>query len=131
MRQPGGAAAAGQAQLGNIFGKFRENSPDFGDIGRLDIEARSAEKRAAMMADAEVEQSRITAEAQLKAMEAQADAAEGAASSSGWGKAIGAVASIGGALLSDKSTKNNIEDIEGALATLRGLKPVSFYYNEE
>ena len=39
--------------------------------------------------------------------------------------------SIGGALLSDESTKNTIEPLENALATLRQLKPVSFYYNEE
>ena len=42
-----------------------------------------------------------------------------------------AIGSIGGALLSDETTKNNVERIENALATLRDLKPVTFYYNEE
>ena len=48
------------------------------------------------------------------------------------GSALGALGSIGGALImSDESTKHNIEPLEDALATLRNLKPVTFYYNEE
>jgi len=132
----GGAGAAGQAQLGAIFQKYRENSPDYGDIGRLDIEARGAEKRAAMTADANVAQQNIMSDAQIEAAQTQADAAKDAAEKqsddSMFGSVLGAVGSIGGALLmSDESTKNSIEEIEGALAILRGLKPVTFHYNEE
>ena len=49
------------------------------------------------------------------------------------GSALGAIGSIGGALigLSDESTKHTVEKIEDALATLRELKPVTFYYKEE
>ena len=49
------------------------------------------------------------------------------------GSALGAIGSIGGALigLSDESTKHTVEKIEDALATLRNLKPVTFYYKEE
>ena len=35
------------------------------------------------------------------------------------------------ALLSDERAKNTIENIEDALSTLRQLRPVTFYYNEE
>ena len=48
-----------------------------------------------------------------------------------FGSALGAVASIGTALLSDESTKNDIQPLENALETLRNLRPVTFYYNEE
>ena len=49
------------------------------------------------------------------------------------GSALGAIGSIGGALigLSDETTKDNVEAIEDALATLRQLKPVTFNYKEE
>ena len=47
------------------------------------------------------------------------------------GSGIGAIASIGIGLLSDERTKNTIETLDEALATLRQLKPVTFYYNEE
>ncbi len=33
--------------------------------------------------------------------------------------------------MSDSTTKHDIEPLEDALTTLRNLKPVTFYYNEE
>ena len=50
-----------------------------------------------------------------------------------FGGAMKGLFSIGTAALmaSDESIKNNIESIDDALSVLRGLKPVSFYYNEE
>ena len=49
------------------------------------------------------------------------------------GSALGAIGSIGGALigLSDETTKSNVERIDDALAKLRNLKPVTFHYKEE
>ena len=38
---------------------------------------------------------------------------------------------IAAATLSDERTKNTINQIEDALGTLRKLKPVTYYYNEE
>ena len=38
---------------------------------------------------------------------------------------------LGMAFMSDETTKNTIEALEDGLSTLRKLKPVSFYYNEE
>ena len=65
--------------------------------------------------------------------EAQEEAAKAQAQGSMMGSAMGAIGSIGGALigLSDESTKHTVEKIEDALATLRNLKPVTFYYKEE
>jgi predicted nucleic acid-binding protein len=64
--------------------------------------------------------------------EAQEEAAKAQASGSMMGSALGAIGSIGGALLmSDESTKHTVERIEDALATLRDLKPVTFYYKEK
>ena len=62
---------------------------------------------------------------------AQEDAAKKASSGNMMGSIIGTIGSIGGALLSDESTKNDIQPLENALETLRNLKPVTFYYNEE
>ena len=75
---------------------------------------------------AEVKSNQMIAEAQEKAAKAQARG-------SMMGSAFGAIGSIGGALiaLSDESTKHTVDRIEDALATLRELKPVTFYYKEE
>ena len=132
----GGAGAASQAQLGAIFNKFRENSPDSGKLWGEDIENRSAMRQQAMQADADYESNRLTNQAQIDAAQIQADAAADAQKSAGGGSMLGGIVKTGlsiagSALLSDKSTKNNITDLEDALATLRGLKPVTFYYNEE
>jgi hypothetical protein len=87
-----------------------------------------------MQADEAVFSRRKTLEAEKEAnkmvYDAQKDAAN-ASKPSGLGQAIGIATSIGGALLSDSSTKDNIEPLEDALTTLRNLKPVTFYYNEE
>ena len=45
--------------------------------------------------------------------------------------AIGSIASAGLGLLSDERTKTDIQPIETALETLRGLKPVTFRYKDE
>ena len=49
------------------------------------------------------------------------------------GSALGAIGSIGGALigLSDETTKSDVKRIDSALETLRNLRPVTFHYKEE
>ena len=48
------------------------------------------------------------------------------------GSAFGAIGSIAVGLMgSDRTMKNTIETIDNALGTLRDLRPVTFYYNEE
>ena len=63
--------------------------------------------------------------AREEAAQAQASAATGASFMKAGVSLLGAVA------MSDETTKNSIEEIEDALTTLRSLRPVSFYYNEE
>ena len=99
------------------------------------IGLRAAEKQESMAADARVTQSEMLADATVESAKLQADAKKDSASSQSKGamagSAIGGVLSIGAALLSDESTKNTVEKIDNALAVLRQLKPVTFYYNEE
>ena len=99
------------------------------------IGLRATEKSEAMAAEAQVKQSEMIADATVESAKLQAKAAKDAASSqskgSMIGSTIGTVATIGAALLSDESTKNTVETIDNALQTLRQLRPVTFYYNEE
>ena len=128
-------AAAETAQLGAIFGNYRKNAPAFGKQQQQGIINRSAIKQAGIKQDALTESTQITADANVKVAKLQAaaerDAARAASRGSMLGSGIGAIASIGVGLLSDETTKNTIESIDDALTTLRQLKPVSFYYNEE
>ena len=127
--------AADTAQLGAIFGKYRENAPSYGKITQTGLAARSAEKQAAIAGKASIKSTQMLADAEVKAAKLQAKAAKEAAASqargSMMGSIFGAIGSIGAGLLSDERTKNTIETIDDALSTLRKLKPVSFYYNEE
>ena len=89
-----------------------------------------------MQADAAIHSQGLAAEGQIKAAKIEANAAKAAAASQAKGSMIGsafsALGSIGGAaLMSDKTTKNTIEELDDALSLLRELRPVSFYYNEE
>ena len=65
--------------------------------------------------------------------ESYKDAAASAASKSKMGSVISAgVTLLGSALMgSDEEMKENIENIEDALVTLRSLRPVTFNYKEE
>ena len=55
----------------------------------------------------------------------------GATKKAGIFSALGTVAGAALPFLSDEATKHTIERIDDALALLRQLKPVSFYYKEE
>jgi hypothetical protein len=127
--------AAGMSTLADVHGVMRKNSPNFGKIGTMGMQARSAMRRAAMQAESDVASAGIQSAAQVKAAEitaeAQKEAAQAEAQGSMMGSAFGAIGSIGAALISDETTKNTIEAIDDALTTLRELRPVSFYYNEE
>jgi len=72
---------------------------------------------------------------QAAAMQAKAtiEAAEAQAEASKSSSMMGAIGSIGGALigLSDETTKYDVKRIDSALETLRNLKPVTFHYKEE
>ena len=139
VRSQGGfGAAAGMTDLAGVFGANRQRAPRFDRMGATDITNRAQERAAVMKAEANthaagiqalgnVTASKITADAHVEAAEKQAAAAGQGAMMSGIGSIIGA----GLGLLSDETTKDDIERIDDALTVLRALKPVSFYYKEE
>lgn len=128
-------AAASMATLNKTFGAVRARSPKYGNISKTAMSAHNYMWRAAETAKANVMRAGIGAQATVAAAKAQADAAKAAAAKRSQGSmiggALGAVAKIGIGLLSDERCKNNIQPLEDALETLRKLKPVTFYYNEE
>jgi len=130
-------AAAGTVNLGNTFGSLRKNGPRFDELAATAIANRAQERATVTAVEGQVAAQGVqaygaTKSAQITA-EAQKEAAQAQAKGSMMGSAFGAIGSIGGALigLSDESTKHTVERIDDALATLRNLKPVTFYYKEE
>ena len=132
------SAAASVVDIGNSFGAQREKAPKYGELSSAAMQTQSAEKRAAMEAEASVmanglqalgqaKASQMTAQAQIEAAEKQASAQK----SSGIMSAIGGIASAGLGLLSDETTKFDVKQIDSALETLRNLRPVTFHYKEE
>ena len=123
--------------LGGTYGTLRENAVDFGKLASTAVANRAAERATAMKTEAEMHATSLTTKADVLSnkliADARKDAAQAQASGSMMGSALGAIGSIGGALigLSDERTKENIERIEDALTTLRNLNPVTFYYKEE
>ena len=129
--------AAGVVNLGNTFGSLRKNGPRFDELAATAIANRAQERATVTAVEGQVAAQGVqafgaTKSAQITA-EAQKEAAKAQARGSMMGSAFGAIGSIGGALigLSDESTKHTVERIEDALATLRDLKPVTFYYKKE
>ena len=129
--------AAGVVNLGNTFGSLRKNGPRFDELAATAIANRAQERATVTAVEGQVAAQGVQAFGATKSAQIQADAAKEAAQAqakgSMMGSAFGAIGSIGGALigLSDESTKHTVERIEDALATLRDLKPVTFYYKEE
>ena len=133
----GYSGAAGVVDIADSFSAQREKAPKYDEIASMAMQTQSAEKRAAMQAEADVMTTGIQAIGQAKASqmtaEAQMKAADKAAGASKMGSALGAIGSIGGALigLSDETTKSDVKRIDSALETLRNLRPVTFHYKEE
>ena len=130
-------SAAGNVNLGNTFGSLRKNGPRFDELAATAIANRAQERATVTGVEGQVAAQGVqaygaTKSAQITA-EAQKEAAQSQAKGAMMGSALGAIGSIGGALigLSDERTKHTVERIDDALATLRDLKPVTFYYKEE
>ena len=134
--QSNAGAAAGTVNLGNTFGSLRKNGPRFDELAQTAIANRAQERATVTAVEGQVAAQGVEAYGATKSAKMVAEAREAAAKSqeSGqmMGSALGAIGSIGGALigLSDESTKHTVERIDDALATLRDLKPVTFYYKE-
>ena len=135
-KMQGGAAAAENASVAENFAALRSGAPNYGAMGQNAVAAAGLEERAIQDANTAALTSRITNEARVHSAELQAEAAKKAASAQKSAGIMGGVVQagvgiLGAALMSDETTKNTIEDIEDALTTLRSLRPVTFYYNEE
>ena len=133
----GYGAAGGIVDINDSYGVARDKAPKYGDLAQASMETRSQERQAATKASADVtaagigavgqtQGAALQARGQIEAAKAQASASK----SSGMMSAIGGIASslIG---LSDESTKCAIKPIDSALAKLRALNPVTFYYKPE
>jgi len=123
--------------LGNAYGSLRKSGTRFDELAATSVANRAYERATATQMEAESHATGLSTMADVKSnkliAEARESAAKSASSGSTMGSALGAIGSIGGALLglSDETTKHTVERIEDALATLRDLKPVTFYYKEE
>ena len=131
------SAAAGVVDVGKNFAAMRDKAPRFDQLSAEAMKNASDEKTAAMNAEASVLGQGMASYGQTKgaAIQAQAsiEAAEKQAEASKQSSMMGAIGSIGGALigLSDETTKYDVKRIDTALETLRNSKPVTFYYKEE
>jgi len=132
----GGAGAAENASVAENFALLRKGAVKFGEQAQQGIAAESMKRRAVTEANASVGANAIGNMSAIESARIQADAQATAAEKKSQGSMFGSIASaalplIATSLLSDERTKNNIEHIQDALATLRELRPVTFYYNEE
>jgi len=132
----GGAGAAENASVAENFSLLRGGAPKYGKMEQYRIAAESAKRRAVTESNTSVRANAMGNMGAIESARIQAKAQADAAQKEAQGSTFGSIASagiglLGSALLSDEKTKNNIEHIQDALATLRELRPVTFYYNEE
>ena len=132
----GGAGAAENASVAENFKLLRDGAVNFGEQAQQNIAAESMKRQAVTAGNASVAADAIDFMSAVEAAEIMAEAEKDAAKKEAQGSMWGDIAKtgitlLGSALLSDEKTKNNIEHIQDALATLRELRPVTFYYNEE
>ena len=133
----GGTSLGETVNLGSAYGSLRKSGTRFDELAATSVANRAAERATATEMEAAAHATGLGTMADVKSnqmiAEAQEKAAKAQAKGSMMGSAFGAIGSIGGALigLSDESTKHTVERIEDALAVLRDLKPVTFYYKEE
>ena len=96
-------AAGSMATLANTFASYRSKAPKYGDIGQTSIAAENAKWRAAEDAKTSILGTGVLNAGRVKAAEIEADAFKKAAekrkSGAMLGAAIGAVASVGSALI--------------------------------
>ena len=129
-----GSAAGSGGKVADIYSSIAANAPRADEQAILAIGERSKQKQGVMAADEAVYSQEKLLDAQLEAKKLENKAIQQAqqkeASGNMFGKVLGAGLSIATAF-SDATMKHDIEPLEDALTTLRNLKPVTFYYNEE
>ena len=131
----GGVGAAQNATVGeNAAALNAQKSWD--DLGIGAIEAYNYKERHIQDANAKAERNKYAREAELEMLSNEINAATSDARDKAKSSTTDNLIKVGGTLLgaafmSDETTKNTIEKIEDSLAQLRGLQPVTYYYNEE
>ena len=131
----GGVGAAQNATVGeNAAALNAQKSWD--DLGIGAIEAYNYKERHTRDANAAAERNKYTREAELEMLSNEINAATSDARDKASSSTTDKIIQVGGTLLgaafmSDETTKNTIEKIEDSLTQLRGLQPVTYYYNEE
>ena len=132
------SAAADNVSLNDTYAAQRAKAPKYDVLAQQGITNRSNERQASMQASADVMGQGIAAVGQTKSAALQAEGAIAAAKAQAEGQKssamMGGIAKIAGSIipmLSDESTKTAITPIDSALAKLRELKPVTFYYKSE
>jgi hypothetical protein len=136
---PGGGGSAGQAagsgsKIADITASIAANAPRADEQAILALTERSKQKQGVMNADEAVHSQEKLLNAQLEAKKLENAAIEAAGKKKAGGEMLGKVIGTGIQLataFSDATMKHDIEPLEDALTTLRNLKPVTFYYNEE
>ncbi len=129
-----GSAAGSGSKVADIYSSIAANAPRADEQAMLAIGERSKQKQGVMNADEAVYSQEKLLDAQLEAKKLENAAIESAASKEASGNMFGQVLGTGIQLataFSDATMKHDIEPLEDALTTLRNLKPVTFYYNEE
>jgi hypothetical protein len=130
------AGAASNATVGENAAALNANKTDFAGLGVGAIEAGNYKERMIQDANANAEINKANREAELEILakdinQKTSDARDAASASKTNGIIKAGASIIGAAFMSDETTKNTIEKIEDGLAQLRGLQPVTYYYNEE
>jgi len=132
----GGVGAAANATVGENAAALNRNKTDWAGLGVGAIEAYNYKERATESANAKAERNKYTREAELEMLSNEITEAGRVARDKAKSNTTDNLIKVGGSLIgaafmSDETTKNTIEKIEDGLTQLRGLQPVTYYYNEE
>lgn len=134
--QAGGySGAMGNAQVGQIFNELSRKAPNYADMAANSLAAQAALDRTDMGITSLLHETGLEGNSRVGAQKIATKYAEDGAAERKEGATKGTLLKLGGAILgavlSDETTKTNIEPIDDAVELLLNLKPVSFHYNED
>ena len=128
--------AAGLGGFTGMYGNNLKTAPRYDQLGATNVATRSNERAAVTKAEADVHSMGLQSVAAVRSAEIQAEAAKEAAQAEAQGSMMGsafsAIGTIGGALLmSDRSTKENVQVIDDGLSVIKKLQPKTYNYKPE
>lgn len=133
----GGVGAAGQATVADNYGMLEDNKPDYSGLAEAGQARVGALNRGQMKVIEGVRSTGLQAAQQVSQAKKDAENVEDMADERSKGAMGRGLLNVGTTLLSsaimfsDEDMKENIDNIEDALSTLRSLRPVTFNYKEE